>query len=246
MKLAPPGMALIRQAAPTGGGGVSEEARTRTRPASVSTSVSKASPVKVTEAPRAEHAVAGAAFDHGARAEESGSEGMRRMVGKVLRRSDFDQPAAIENGDAARHGERLLLIVGHEQGGYGKALLERADLVAHVGAQMGVEIGERLVEQKYRRLDHERAGERHALLLASRKLRRIALTEAAELDQLERRHGSHPPFRPGHVAHSQAEGHVLDYREMGKERVGLKHHADIAPMGGQAGHVLAVQENAPG
>ena len=68
------------------------------------------------------------------------------MVGKALRRSDLDEPPAIENGDAARHGERLVLIVGHEQGGYGKALLERADLVAHVSAQMGIEIGERLVE----------------------------------------------------------------------------------------------------
>ena len=56
---------------------------------------------------------------------------------------------------------------------------------AQVGADVGVERAERLVEQQHARLDRERAGERHALALAARELRRVALVEAAEADELE-------------------------------------------------------------
>jgi hypothetical protein len=46
-------------------------------------------------------------------------------------------------------------------------LLQRADLLAHRAPQARVEIGQRLVEQQYRRLQHERASHRDTLLLAT-------------------------------------------------------------------------------
>ena len=59
-------------------------------------------------------------------------------------------------------------------------LLQLADLDAHFVPQLGVEIGQRLVEQQDVGLDHERARERHALLLAARQLARQALGKAFE------------------------------------------------------------------
>ena len=56
-----------------------------------------------------------------------------------------------------------------------------AQLLAHPR----VERAERLVEQQHLRLDGQRAGERHALALAARELRRVALAEVAEADELE-------------------------------------------------------------
>ena len=50
-----------------------------------------------------------------------------------------------------------------------------ADEDAHLVAQLGVEIGQRLVEKQDLRLDDQRAGERHALLLAAGELARIAV-----------------------------------------------------------------------
>ena len=52
----------------------------------------------------------------------------------------------------------------------------------HLLAQLGVEVGERLVEQQHARLDDERARKRDALLLAARELRRGPILEPAELD----------------------------------------------------------------
>ena len=67
----------------------------------------------------------------------------------------------------------------------------RHDQLAQPGArllaQLGVEVGQRLVEQDHRRVVDQRARERDALLLAARELVRKALAEVAERELLERR-----------------------------------------------------------
>ena len=55
--------------------------------------------------------------------------------------------------------------------------LDRADLLAQRHADLGVERRERLVEQQHLRLRRERAGQRHALLLAAGELVGIAVAE---------------------------------------------------------------------
>ena len=61
--------------------------------------------------------------------------------------------------------------------------LDLAQLDLHLLAQLGVEIGERLVEQQDARLDDQRAGQRDALLLAARHAPRKAVGEGGEADQ---------------------------------------------------------------
>ena len=56
-------------------------------------------------------------------------------------------------------------------------LLQPADLRAHLHPDLGVEIGQRLVEQQDVGVQHQRAGQRHPLLLAARELARIALLQ---------------------------------------------------------------------
>ena len=62
-------------------------------------------------------------------------------------------------------------------------LLQLADLDPHLLAQLGVEVGERLVEQQHVGPDDERARQRHALLLAARELARQASRQSPEADQ---------------------------------------------------------------
>ena len=49
-------------------------------------------------------------------------------------------------------------------------VVDAPDLGAHLEAQLGVQVGERLVHQHQRRLDHDGARDRHALLLSAGKL----------------------------------------------------------------------------
>ena len=65
---------------------------------------------------------------------------------------------------------RLFEVVRHVDRRDAETVLQLAQLHAHVGAQLGVEVRQRLVEQQHRWLEHEGARERHALLLPAGKL----------------------------------------------------------------------------
>ena len=89
-----------------------------------------------------------------------------------------------------RHDQRLALVVGDVDRGHAELALDAAELELHLLAQLAVERGQRLVEQQEVGLEHQRAGDRDALLLPAGQLVRPALAEPAEPD--ERRDSARP------------------------------------------------------
>ena len=76
----------------------------------------------------------------------------------------------VHHDDPVGDRQRLLLVVGDENGGDAELLLQRANVLAQARADLRVERRQRLVEQQDLRARRERAGERDALLLAAGKL----------------------------------------------------------------------------
>ena len=105
------------------------------------------------------------------------------------------------------------------------------DLVPHLEPQFRVEVRERLVHQDQRRIDHDRARERHALLLAAGELARQLLRVRAELHQVERGIDALARFVSRHAPHLQAEADIRAHAHMREERVVLEHHAEAALLG---------------
>ncbi len=66
-----------------------------------------------------------------------------------------------------------------------RLVVEPAQPLAQLGPHARVERAERLVEEEHGRVDRQRAGEAHPLPLSARELRRVALGEPVELDELE-------------------------------------------------------------
>jgi len=163
------------------------------------------------------------------------------VVVDVACAADLVDAPVEHDDDAVRHDHGLGLVVRDVERGDADPLLQRADEESHLVAQLGVEVGERLVEQQQPRLDHQRAREGHALLLAAGELARVALAQARELHHRE--HGIDPALhlRGGDLAHLQAEAEVLADVHVREERVVLEHHADVPPLGGQHGDVGAVE-----
>ena len=60
-------------------------------------------------------------------------------------------------------------------------LVQPLDLDAQLGAQLRVEIRERLVEQEHAGLAHQRAADRDALALAAGQLGRLAVEQLGDL-----------------------------------------------------------------
>lgn len=104
----------------------------------------------------------------------------------------------------------------HEKRRDGQALLQPPDFSAHFNAWMRIKIGQGLIQQKHIGFDHQGARQRHALLLAARKLRRLAISEIRQRHHFK--HGTRllPTCRPAHAAHAQPESHIAQDIKMRK------------------------------
>jgi hypothetical protein len=152
------------------------------------------------------------------------------------------QPPAVDDGDHVGQRQRLRLVVGDIDEGDAGAPLQHLELGAHALAQLGVEIGQGLVEQQDLGLDHEAARQRHALLLAARQLVGIALLEPGEIDQRERLFDLAPRLGARDLAHLEAEDDVFEHGLVRPYRVVLEHHAHTA---GVRRHHLARRREEP-
>ena len=176
-------------------------------------------------------------------ADETGHEGGRRAlvdglgVGHLL-----DQPA-VHHRDAVRHRERLFLIVRDVHEGDADVALDALELHLQLLAELEVERAERLVEQQHGGTVHQRARQRHPLLLAAGQLGRAPLGLGGEADPLQLLRGAAPGLGPVHPLALEPEGDVLLHAEMWKQRVALEHGVGRALEGRAAGHVLAVQQD---
>ena len=81
----------------------------------------------------------------------------------------LDRPVA-EQHDAIGEGHGLDLVVGDVNHRLAQLLVETLDLGAHLVAQLGVEVRERLVEQEQARVAHDCAADRDALALPAGEL----------------------------------------------------------------------------
>ena len=124
--------------------------------------------------------------------------------------------------------------------------MQAPDLELHLLAQLLVERAERLVHQHELRLEHQRARDRDALLLAAGELRRPAAAEAAELHHVQRALDPLRDLVARHAAHRQREADVLGHRHVREQRVVLEHHADLALVRRQARQRLALEQDLAG
>ena len=76
--------------------------------------------------------------------------------------------------------------MGDEDHRRAEPFVQLRELDARPGAQPGVEVGERLVEQEHVGLADDGAADRHALALPAGKLRRLAVEQMRHLEDLRR------------------------------------------------------------
>ncbi len=157
--------------------------------------------------------------------------------------ADLLDPALAHHDDAVAHAERLDLVVRDVERRYGQAFLQLDDFGSHLHAQGRVEIGERLVHEKDARLAHDCSAERHALPLAAGQLLRPPLQNLLDAQQLRGLAHAVLDFELRDFSQPHAERHVREHVEVGKQRVILEDHRDIAVVRQFVGYVLAVKQD---
>jgi hypothetical protein len=102
-------------------------------------------------------------------------------------------------------------------------------LASQAQADLGVQRGERLVEEEDRRTARQRPRERHPLLLPAGELVREATLEPVQADELDHLRHALPDLRLPPAGDPQPEGDVVGHRHRGEQGIGLEDDPD-APL----------------
>ena len=112
------------------------------------------------------------------------TNGVARLVVELLRRADLLEAAGVHHRDLIGQHQRLGLVVRDVDERRAEVGLQLLQLDLHVLAQLQVERAERLVEQQQRRLEHQAARDRDALLLPAGELVDALVLRAGQADAL--------------------------------------------------------------
>ncbi len=165
-------------------------------------------------------------FEHVERADEVRDERRGRMLVDLARAAYLLDLPAVHDCDAVGHRKRLVLVVGDVHERRSQLGLDPLQLELHLLTELYVQRTQRFVEQQRGRLVDERAGQRHALLLAAGKLPRAPVLEPLELDDAQDLEHTPAVLLPGNALHLEPERDVVVDRHVREERVLLEHHVD--------------------
>src|SRR3954447_4061791 len=189
------------------------------------------------DGPAAERGAVGVEVDvdqvHRRRSDEARDEDVLRPVVEVARGVDLLEQPVLEHAHPVAHGHGLDLVVGDVDGGDAEPALQGGDLGAGLHAQLGVEVGQRLVHEERLRVADDRAAHGDALALAAGEGLRLAVEVGLEVEDLRGVLDAGADLLLLHPGDLQREAHVVGHAHVRVERVVLEHHRDVALLGRQ-------------
>ena len=151
----------------------------------------------------------------------------------------LDAPLA-QYDDAVRHRHCFDLIVRDVNHGCAEIGVQLRQLHAHLHAQFGVQVRQRLVEKEQLRLPHDRTANGDTLALPAGQRLGFALQVGLDLQHASGAHHAAFDLVLRHPRGFEPERKVLVDCHMRIERVRLKHHRDLALRRRDLVHALAI------
>ena len=170
-------------------------------------------------------------------ADEIGDKLFSRRLVDFYGRALLNDPALIHDRHGIGHGQRFQLIVGDVKSRDAQPLDQFAKLEAGFLAQLCIQVAERLVEQQDTRFFDDRARQGETLLLPAAQERRRAIGSSPRVGRASKRGRLYRVFAGAntYVSSRAGESHVFENIQVRPNRVGLKHHADVAIIGRHEG-----------
>ena len=141
---------------------------------------------------------------------------------------DLLDEAVLHNHDAIAHGHSLGLVVGNIDEGCTQLLMQLGELGPHLGAQLGVQVGERFVEQEDLGFTHDGTAQGDTLTLTAGQRLRLPVEQVGDIQDAGRLFDAAFDLVLGGFPQFQAESHVLKHGHVRIQRIVLEHHRDVA------------------
>src|SRR5690554_876631 len=175
--------------------------------------------------------------------DEGGHEGRGWFLEDLGRGADLLGHAGVHDDHALRERHRLDLVVRDVETGGAQAAMQFLDFKTHLHPQLGIQVGERFVEQEDLRFAHDGPTHRHPLTLPAGQLARATVQQMAQFEDLGCHLDTLLNLALAEAADLQPIGHVLVHRHVGVEGVILEYHGDIALSRFQMVHLLSVDQD---
>ena len=156
-----------------------------------------------------------------------------------MRRADLLQNAAAHDREPVAQGHGLGLVVRDVHHGGAEPLLQLGHLGPGLHAQLGVQVGQRLVHQEHRRVTDDGPAHGDPLPLAAGQVGRAALQVLGQVQDPGRLVDLLVDGRLRRLGQLEREAHVLPHGHVRVERVALEDHRDVAVLGCGVVHHLA-------
>ena len=154
---------------------------------------------------------------------------MRRLVEQLGRRAALHHAAVMHDHHGVGEGQRFGLVVGDVDHRQVELAMQRLQLGAELPFQLGVDHGERLVEQHRGDVgSHQAAAERYLLLGVGGQPHGLAVEKGRQIKQPRDLADPRLDLGLGHTAVLQGEGEVLADRHRVVDHRKLEHLRDVA------------------
>ena len=168
---------------------------------------------------------------HLGRADEARHEQIHWMLKYLRGGANLLDEAVLHDDDpvAERHG--LGLVMGYIDKGRVDLFPQENDFGTHLIAELGVQVGQRLIHQKHLGIPNHGTTDGHTLPLAAGQRPGLPCQIFGNAQHLRRFRDASEHLIVGNLLQTKAESHVLKHRQVRVQGVVLEHHGDVPILG---------------
>ena len=168
------------------------------------------------------------------------------MEVELQRGPDLLLQPVLHDHDAVAHGHGLDLVMGDVDDGGLEPIMEFFQLHPHLHPQLGIQVGEGLVEEEDLGLAHDGPAYGDPLALPAGKGFGLAVQELLDVQDFRRVLDPLVDLGLGKLPQGETESHVLINGHVGVKGVVLEDHGNVPVFGGKVVDHLVVDEDIPG
>jgi hypothetical protein len=120
----------------------------------------------------------------------------------------------LHHNNSVSHGHGFRLVIGYIDEGGLQALMQFRDLCPHLHPELGIQVGQRFIHEKYLGITNHGSSQSYALHFSTGKYPGFSMEQMPDLQNVRRLLNPPIDFRFGHSSDFEAKSHILVHCHM--------------------------------